>query len=146
MTVKITPVGSTEGHIQVGSGLPIEIDTAGNLSTPGNVRAAPATADGDAVTFEQAFGVGQSLVNVTGSRAYNTVYTNTTGKLIGVQITAQNIGADGIITGYVNDVAVQTATFPTTGVVIGVQFSVPPGGTYKVGTAATNLVRWEEYR
>ena len=31
MTVKITPVGSTEGRIQVGSGLPIEIDTAGGL-------------------------------------------------------------------------------------------------------------------
>lgn len=31
MTVKITPVGSTLGRIQVGSGLPIELDTAGGL-------------------------------------------------------------------------------------------------------------------
>lgn len=47
-----------------------------------NFKAAPAAAMGDAVTFEQVFGLGQTRQVVTGSRTRLTVYTNTTGKPI----------------------------------------------------------------
>src|SRR5690606_8672867 len=50
-------------------------------------KASPATESGDVVTFEQAFGVGQLRQNVISSLAWNTNYTNTSGKPIYVAIT-----------------------------------------------------------
>ncbi len=88
MTMKFTPVGDTKGHLQVGSGLPVEIDTAGNLKAAGKVQAQPAIEAGDVVTFEQAFGVGQTRQNMTAQRTLGVTYTNTTGKPIGVEMHA----------------------------------------------------------
>lgn len=82
MSMKFIPVGETKAHLQIGSGLPVEIDTAGNLKAAGKVQGQPATEAGDVVTFEQAFGVGQTRQVVTGSRAKLTTYTNLTGKCI----------------------------------------------------------------
>ena len=147
MTVKITPVGSTEGHIQVGSGLPIEIDTAGNLSTPGNVRAAPATAAGDVVTYEQAFGVGQSWQDVSVSRAAGVTYTNTTGRPIVVQVFGVTSNVGGYYSLFVDGQVASVATYPQFAPAnLGVQALVPNGSSYKLDFREANAPTWMEYR
>ncbi len=140
MSMKFTPVGDTKGHLQVGSGLPVEIDTAGNLSTPGNVRAAPATADGDVVTFEQAFGVGQTWQNVTDSRAVGVTYTNLTGKTIWVHASAA-IQSDGFIQLLTNGVVVDRAQ-NTDGRRSSVTGPIPPGETYSFLTQFGTFSEW----
>lgn len=155
MSMKFTPVGATKGHLQIGSGLPIEIDTAGNLSVPGsidtggNIKSPPATEAGDAVVYEQAFGVGQDWQLLTGSRTYGATYTNSTGRSIVVRIRFQAsvagfgwpiIQVDGV--DLFGDSTTDGNEYST------VEAIVPPGSTYRAANSgvAMNINRWQEYR
>lgn len=109
-------------------------------------KASPATESGDVVTFEQAFGVGQARQNLTSSRSLNTTYTNATGKMITVQVHCTITAASGIVTASVAGTPGQSATFPTTGVNVGVQFVVGNGESYRVDGTGVAITKWEEIR
>lgn len=94
----------------------------------------------------QAIGVGQSWVDVTGSRAVATTYTNNTGKPIMVLITCRtgqrldNNQVNGVSIGDI--VSISTTTQNLT-------FIVPSGHTYSVGNTALTgrgFYIWSELR
>lgn len=93
-------------------------------------------------------GVGQTLQDVTGSRALGTTYTNSTGRLIFVIISAsQNssgIGHQVYIDGGISYNAHQDNSSSSAGAS---QFIVPNGSTYRVA-AQTGVVlnNWLELR
>jgi hypothetical protein len=101
---------------------------------------------GTLATTGQVIGVGQTWQNLTGSRAFNTTYTNTTGKPISVMVywvsasvTQVNVVIDGIFA----DVSGNNfANSYSTARVI-----VPVGKTYRVEpSAATTIGYWAELR
>lgn len=151
MSMKFTPVGATKGHLQIGSGLPIEIDTAGNLSVPGsidtggNIKSLPATEAGDVVVYEQAFGVGQTLQDVRSERAGGVIYTNTSGKPLCVFIGGAATATTGYLRGYVGEDIAIASVSPNEASGLGVFFIVPPGHTYRVVAASANITSWLEY-
>ena len=108
-----------------------------------------ATTSGQPMTYDQAFGVGQTLRVVTGSRVAGSTYTNTSGKLMIVMVAGTNSAANTIcgfsIDGGVvlfSGVGVNLANGATA--CIGL---VPAGSTYKlqadIGTIS--LISWTEY-
>jgi len=95
-------------------------------------------------------GVGQSWSNLTSSRAFNTTYTNSTGKPIMVMVSpiqTQNVVCQGtvIVNGatiggwYFYDNASGPARFPTS-------FIVPNGHTYRLTVTGSTLWYWGELR
>ena len=95
-------------------------------------------------------GVGQSWSNLTSSRAFNTTYTNSTGKPIMVMVTPiqiQNVTCEGlaIVNGVTiggwsfYDNAAGPARFPTS-------FIVPNGHTYRLTVTGSTLWYWGELR
>jgi hypothetical protein len=99
---------------------------------------ATATAAAHAVRYDQSLGMGQSWQVVTGSRAYNTTYTNTTGRPILVSASSTNaVNTDFVVGGVI---ATTTGPFNTSQVVL-----VPAGATYSLNGGAT-LYRWSEFR
>ena len=107
---------------------------------------------GNAVSASQAVALGQSFASasqhvVTGSRAFGTVYTNSTGKTMLVNATAESgAGVAGGITGFVNSIQEDVSYTPSGSAGIGISISVPVGATYEV-TQATNtpsLTTWVE--
>ena len=91
-----------------------------------------------------AFGAGQSWQNVTSSRAINTVYTNSTGKPIIINIAwSYSSGGDNYAKFLVDGVSVAT------GVQIagaGVSVVVPNGSTYSFSSSGWAFSSWKEYR
>lgn len=95
-------------------------------------------------------GDGQTWQNVTGSRAYGTNYTNTTGRPIQVIVETLNStsAAFGLLTPTVGGVALPAARSVNNQSSAYVSFIVPVGATYSVansGTAMT-LTNWSELR
>lgn len=93
----------------------------------------------------RAIGINQSWNNVSGSRAPGTVYTNTTGRPIMVNITFNptgstasvlvagiQVGATTTVSGYSN---YQT-----------ISFIVPAGNTYQTSNIAGSISYWAELR
>ena len=78
---------------------------------------------GNAATASNAIGVSQTWQVVTGSRALGTTYTNSTGRSIGVSVTA-TCNTSGSL-----DLQLTVG-----GVLVGRQYQVPPGGFTAVGT------------
>lgn len=92
----------------------------------------------------EAFGVGQTLIDVTASRATNTVYTNTTGKpiLVAIGKTTQSVEmrlfVNGVQFGFATG-ANQDSQHITLYAV------VPAGATYSTG-GGSGFVFWSELR
>lgn len=92
----------------------------------------------------EAFGVGQTLIDVTASRATNTVYTNTTGKpiLVAIGKTTQSVEmrlfVNGVQFGFATG-ANQDSQHITLYAVI------PAGATYSTG-GGSGFVFWSELR
>lgn len=87
-------------------------------------------------------GIGQTWQNVTGSRALNTTYTNSTSKPIMVCISWNSTSGQAIIT--VDGVSVFSSS--TTGTFIDLStFVVPPGSTYSA-SGGNGIGRWTELR
>lgn len=93
-----------------------------------------------------AFGMGQTLQNVTGSRVLGTTYTNTSGKTIFVEVSAflaagaaLTLARNGSTTQKMgNNTAVSTDA--------SVSFIVLPSETYSVSTSGTPTFTWYETR
>lgn len=87
-------------------------------------------------------GVGQTWQNLTGSRAANTNYTNSTGRPI--MVFAKSTSAQGSITALVNSVEVAYAA--AGGHTMGINFLVPAGAVYRVNYVAGTMSYWSELR
>lgn len=133
MPVKIKSL--VDGSLEVRNGLGtvvLTIDTAGEITD---------------INGEGFLGKGQTFQNVMASRAYNTVYTNTTNKEIWIVSSAQmsgsdriNMVVDGVI---INTLRVDVAT----GGFFAIYGIVQPGSTYELDTSATpSMQTWFELR
>ena len=98
------------------------------------------------VLNDQAFGVGQTWQDVTGSRSSGTTYTNNTGKPITVIVSIRDskqysevlVYVGGVVIIDVDDIGAQGTT-PYT-------FIVPNGSTYSVTLNLNTIRRWSELR
>jgi hypothetical protein len=102
-------------------------------------------AGGQALAAMASFGYGQTVQNVTGSRALVTTFYNTTGKAILVSVTGTaavganiNITVSGVV------VALSSPNAPTNSCVPWVCAIVPPGAPYSVN--GTSISVWAEFR
>ena len=101
------------------------------------------------VLNDQAFGVGQTWINVTVSRTNGTTYTNSTGKAIVVWVSIRDTNGNGFsVTINGTSVLSTTGDLPA-GYYYPFIFVVPPNQTYRVSWAGgTNneLIDWSELR
>lgn len=98
-----------------------------------------------------ALGYGQTVQNVIGSRAWATVYTNSTGKPIFVSVISSVLAAGACVVISVNGISFfGTSCYDTSATHGSSAFAiVPPGGTYSVfcSTAGNGtLIAWSELR
>jgi len=121
-----------------------------DLGTPSAVVLTNAT--GTSNSLNAGIGVGQTWTDVSGSRAFATTYTNSTGKPIQLGIC---IGTPSSANAYVNFsingvivalVGVTSAATPSIDSMI--NHIIPNGATYlvSVGTGSPSLVKWWELR
>lgn len=114
-------------------------------STSGNVLTSNGTT-WESATPAGGIGIGQTWQNVTGSRAADTNYTNSTGKPIMVNITAYKIGSspattcfvDGVQVAYIDGTGSTSYGYHSTS-----SFIVPNGSVYQV---AYDFIYWAELR
>jgi len=99
---------------------------------------------GDSYASGGGIGYGQTWQNVTGSRAANTTYTNSTGKPIEVWVSF-TVVSGGIISYLINGVQMARNAAIDIGDSIPVGFIVPNGATYRCDTTST-LFQWSELR
>ena len=101
------------------------------------------------VLNNQAFGVGQTWQDVSGSRSKNVTYTNTTGKPINVAVIAGYSDSDGGLQALVGGVTVEElyGKAPSgSGYWKGtLNFTVPHSSTYRI-EGGSNVLRWVELR
>lgn len=96
---------------------------------------------------DNSIGVGQTWQNMTGSRAFDTTYTNTTGRSIAVSVSTNSSAGSHSIEATVGGVAVyrQVINTASNSNSRNATFIVPPGATYRV-TASDTLWQWLELR
>lgn len=119
---------------------------ANTFSQPVVVGAA--TAGTDAIQIAQTISGGAFTV-VTGSRAYGTTYTNSTGRPIVVYVTSVNTFSESGLSGFINGIdVVNTAIPPGLGTSISITLIVPNGATYVVAVTSgtSTLSNWCEIR
>ena len=103
------------------------------------------------------FGVGQNWQDVTGSRSFNTTYTNNTGKPIVISASYISVVANVAFSfsTVVNGITVSSGSYPSGVIVqfrslIGSEYHpiiVPVGGTYSLNFSYTNTsTHWWEFR
>ena len=109
------------------------------------------TCDGANYNFSTPFsglGIGQTYTNVTSSRSYSTVYTNSHNKTMTVIVSGMTVGTGSSLGCAVNGVSVANPSISTTNgnYPYSVTFTVPPGGTYEVtySTTAWSIALWSE--
>lgn len=90
-----------------------------------------------AVQSDSAVGYGQTWQNLTASRAYNTTYTNSTGKSIMITVSCANAQPASL---YVSSLNVGYT--PTSSTIVAI---VPNGATYRCDCSYT-LAGWFELR
>lgn len=119
-------------------------------ATAGTWATAPSTIQGkggQALAALQSLGYSQTVQNVTGSRANNTTYTNTTGRPIFVAASFQSSAASQAIVVTINGVTFQGSNAPSAGNSAATSFIVPPGGTYSISIPSFSVVAyWIETR
>lgn len=123
------------------SGVPFASLDNGDLVIQGNF-----TSTGGGVYGLNLFGQGQINRDVTGSRAFNTTYTNSTGRTIVVTVTQQQTVYLGNITAVVGGVLVAVSTVNTNLGYSSITFVVPNGYYYYSECPTGNsLAAWVEY-
>lgn len=104
-----------------------------------------------------AFGIGQAWQNVTGQRAWNTGYSNTTGRPIEISVTAHQPGTASMVCNIevwypepgeyrtISTVWLPAAAFPG---VLNLSAIIPPGIFYRAtrGQSTANILAWCELR
>lgn len=144
--------GGTSRAVFAGIGLKLFFSAANAAVI---ISTAPSVAAGAVQTFTARFSVpvaGRQWVNVTGSRAFDTVYQNTTGYEIELGITVSHSATSSV------DIKVDTATPPagivgrsstlTLNSIVQLTATVPNLGYYELDTiaAGASLVNWMELR
>ena len=117
-------------------------------ATAGTWAPAPTTVQGEggqALASLQSFGYGQTIQDLTGSRAAGTTYYNTTGKMIKVaanlNITGGSFGGTITVDGIVTASSTTTSSIQTT-----LYAEVPPGKSYVIAVNTGTITRWIELR
>lgn len=132
-------VSAAVRSVSAGTGISISEPTTGNLVITNTVSGS-------------GLGYDQSWQDVKNSRAFDTDYTNDTGKPIMVSVSVTQTAtafAYTIVRAQVNGVVVAENTATSAGSIVssGVQFIVPPGATYRiVRLNNTNIKYWAELR
>ena len=123
-----------------------------NLATPsaGSTEAANAAYVDNAVeNAPGGFDSGQTMQDVTSSRTYGTLYTNSSGYVLWVTV-AINISSSGQARLVVDGIGVTESDFDTVATNDWIWHAclVPPGGTYELQllTGSISTERWTEYR
>ena len=101
----------------------------------------------EVATSANSLGQGQAWQDMTGSRAFSTAYTNSTGRPI--QVTAQvTSSAKSGFSMYVSGLIVDTTSLATAGDVVSLSAIVPNGATYFIGAGAgtPSVITWSELR
>ena len=117
-----------------------------NTVTSTSTTQALTAAQGKALkdTLDTAFGIGQSYVNVTSSRVFNTTYTNSTAKMIFVICTTVYSSGGMTCKVYINDNEVCPTLNDGDGSVNAwVTFPVPAGASYRVASSVAMQTWWE---
>lgn len=113
--------------------------------TPSNTNLGQLLAAIQSLTF-----AGAIAQDVTASRTFGTVYTNSTGRPISVSAVTNNNTAGWGLTGYVNGAPYQAAYIASgAAAAIGISLPViPPGATYEIAqtTGTPTLSKWVEVR
>jgi hypothetical protein len=119
--------------------------TSGNILTSNGTTWTSAAPSG--------VGMGQTWQNLTASRAYDTTYTNSTGKPIAVSVSGQSTSNGSfvhIVSVNGNEISYQTTYAANAGYIHNIFFIVPNSATYSVtgtgGTNTTSLSIWSELR
>ena len=96
-------------------------------------------------TTSSTFGVGQTVQNVTASRALGTTYTNSTGKPILISVTVAGVNDFGTTTLTVSGVAAASVSNSTQyGQTKNICYVIPPSSTYSV--VGSPIILWTELR
>ena len=115
----------------------------------GQVNASAFSGSGAALTSLPVLGVGQTWQDVTGSRAKDTTYTNSTSKPIMCMVMC-NITTTGAANIVVGGVTIGFGYFnsSTNNSYTPMVFVVPPGTTYRLSTASGSItyISWSELR
>jgi hypothetical protein len=117
-------------------------------ATAGTWATAPSTIQGmggQAVAAMSSLGYGQTLQNMTASRAAATTYYNTTGKPI-IIIVRQNDGNSCSLTASINGTAVTLTGGSSISWINSVSLMIPPGFTYSIALTVGTLNTWYEIR
>lgn len=128
------------------------VQAFGAVTNPGSADAAQLASDYAALNaaFQtlrgQVFGPGQTLQDMTASRAFGTNYVNSTGKPIFIFVYSESTTTQGYNSIFVNSQIVAMGTFPAAQASNVSQAMVPPGATYMATGASTTLRKWQEYR
>ncbi len=103
-----------------------------------------------AAAIAAGLGVGQIWQNMTASRLFATVYTNTTGKPIAISVSiGVTVGTLSITTtdGGGRTLAYNYGNNVTYGTGVSTDAIIPPGGTYRVDKVGTpTFTEWNELR
>lgn len=136
------------GGVSFGDLLPAAVVTSVEaIAANNNDTTLPTCAAVKGLVDTTALGVGQTWQVMTGSRAVNTVYQNTTGRPIAVWVSADasstsrtfEVSVDGT-TWVIVGAFIENSTYPSISFTV-----VPPGHYYRVNGAAT-LYTWSELR
>ena len=96
-------------------------------------------------TTSSTFGVGQTVQNVTASRALGTTYTNSTGKPILISVTVVGANDFGTTTLTVSGVAAASVSNSSQyGQTKNICYVIPPSSTYSV--VGSPIILWTELR
>ena len=102
------------------------------------------------ITDATSYGHNQTAVDVTGSRAISTTYTNTTGKPITCSVVCSPASANGTVqVATINGATTYYGAYsPAPNGVITIIFMVPVGATYScaINNGTAPLVTWKELR
>ena len=115
-------------------------------STTQTFNVANATSANNAVNYSQAFGVGQTFTNETGSRVSGTTYTNSSGRPIIVYVSATSTATAAALFGVVSSISCLYVYQPNSGSGLAGSLVVPSGATYSVTAGSATINNWYELR
>lgn len=92
------------------------------------------------------FGIGQSYISLTSSRALQTTYTNSTNKPIAISVILANVQSGTQVVWYVAEAAVAANTMQQNITQLAIYFIVPPGQAYRISSSSGSIGSWMELR
>lgn len=138
----VTPDATTsvKGKVQLAIASEVASGTDAN-------KAITAAALAGATIKQSSIGYGQTYTDVTASRALSTTYTNSSARPLVVSVNCTMPSTAQLIA-TVNGVAVAWSNSQQSGNETGLQFIVPPGGTYSIAPTAGSpaIVKWFELK